>query len=82
MDAQTENAFIAQLRQLPGKRTLIIATHRMSLLALVDRVIVLDQGRVIADGPKNQLIQTLTGGTGLPVSAANMPINPDKASNE
>jgi ATP-binding cassette, subfamily C, bacterial LapB len=82
MDAQTETAFIAQLRQLPGKRTLVIATHRMSLLALVDRVIVLDQGRVIADGPKNQLIQVLTGGSGLPVSAANMPVNPDKASNE
>lgn len=69
MDAQTESAFIAQLKQMPGQRTLIIATHRVSLLDLVDRVIVLDQGRVIADGPKRQLMQVLTSGNGLPIPA-------------
>jgi ATP-binding cassette subfamily C protein LapB len=69
MDAQTESAFIAQLKMLSGSRTLVIATHRMSLLELVDRVIVLDQGRVIADGPKHKLMQVLASGGGLPVTA-------------
>jgi ATP-binding cassette, subfamily C, bacterial LapB len=69
MDAQTESAFIAQLKKMPGRRTLIIATHRLSLLDLVDRVIVLDQGRVIADGPKEQLLQALTSGAGIPLTA-------------
>ena len=68
MDAQTESAFIAQLKRMPGRRTLIIATHRMSLLELVDRVIVVDQGRVIADGPKRQLLETLTRGGGVPIA--------------
>jgi ATP-binding cassette subfamily C protein LapB len=50
-------------------RTLIIATHRMSLLELVDRVVVLEQGRVVADGPKHQLLKVLTVGDGLPIAA-------------
>lgn len=62
MDAQTERQFIDQLRQLPGDRTLVIATHRMSLLELVDRIVVLEQGRVIADGPKAVVMQALQRG--------------------
>jgi ATP-binding cassette subfamily C protein LapB len=69
MDTQTESAFIAQLKQMPGQRTLIIATHRTSLLELVDRVIVLEQGQILADGPKRKMLQLLTAGGGLPVPA-------------
>ena len=69
MDAQTEAAFIAQLKQMPGRRTLIIATHRTSLLELVDRVIVLEQGQILADGPKRKMLQVLTSGGGLTVPA-------------
>jgi ATP-binding cassette subfamily C protein LapB len=69
MDAQTESAFVAQLKQSLGSRTLVIATHRLSLLELVDRVIVLEQGKVMADGPKKQLLQALNAGApGAPVS--------------
>jgi ATP-binding cassette subfamily C protein LapB len=68
MDSQTESAFIAQLKQMNRHRTVLIATHRMSLLDLVDRVIVLDQGQVIADGPKDQLIKLLTSGAGIPIN--------------
>jgi ATP-binding cassette subfamily C protein LapB len=70
MDAQTESAFIAQLKKSAGSRTLIIATHRLSLLELVDRVIVLEQGKMIADGPKKQLLQALNSGNGLPAVSA------------
>ena len=43
-------------------KTLMLVTHRMSLLALVDRVIVLDQGRIVADGPKDTVLQALNAG--------------------
>jgi ATP-binding cassette, subfamily C, bacterial LapB len=68
MDAQTESAFMAHLKKSTEGRTLVIATHRLSLLELVDRVIVLEQGRVMADGPKKQLLQALTAGAGVPVT--------------
>ena len=38
-------------------RTLVIATHKRSVLALVDRIIVLDEGKIIADGPKETVIK-------------------------
>jgi len=62
MDGQTENAFIQQLQTVIASRTLIIATHRLSLLPLIDRIIVLDNGKVVADGPKEQVMAALTGG--------------------
>lgn len=68
MDAQTEASFIAQLKKNLDHRTLVIATHRLSLLDLVDRVIVLEMGKVIADGPKKQLMQVLTSGGAKPVA--------------
>ena len=39
-----------------GDRTLIVATHRYPVLALVDRIIVMDNGRIVRDGPKNELL--------------------------
>jgi ATP-binding cassette subfamily C protein LapB len=67
MDAQTEAAFIKQLKASAGLSTLVVATHRLSLLDVVDRVIVLEQGRVVADGPKKQLLQALNGSNGVAV---------------
>jgi len=61
MDNRSEELFKARLApQLEG-RTLVLITHRASLLALVDRLIVMDQGRVIADGPKDQVLAALAG---------------------
>lgn len=57
MDVQTEAGVIARLRAGLGETTLIVITHRPSLLDLVDRVIVIDQGAVILDGPKALLQQ-------------------------
>ena len=56
MDVATEKAVIARLKAHAADRTLIVVTHRMSLLDLVDRVIVLQDGRVVADGPKAEII--------------------------
>lgn len=53
MDIQSEAALIARLKGVIDGRTLIVITHRTSLLDLVDRVIVIDGGKVVADGPKS-----------------------------
>jgi len=61
MDTQTEALFIQKLAQSiePGQ-TLVVSTHRHAMLALVDRLIVVDQGRIIADGPKDQILGVLS----------------------
>jgi len=43
------------------KRTLVLATHKMSLLSLVDRLIVLEMGQVVADGPRELVLAKLQG---------------------
>jgi ATP-binding cassette subfamily C protein LapB len=55
MDVQNQAEVIRRMKNELGNRTLVLVTHRTSLLELVDRVIVIDQGRVAADGPKSIL---------------------------
>ncbi|MGY0195183.1 type I secretion system permease/ATPase [Leptothrix sp. BB-4] len=62
MDAQSEMQFIAQLRPLVRDRTLVVVTHRPALLELVDRIVVVDGGKVVIDGPKQAVLQALAGG--------------------
>ncbi len=62
MDNSSEAAFKQRLQQvLPGK-TLILVTHRSSLLSLVDRLIIMDNGRIAADGPKDEVLNALKQG--------------------
>jgi ATP-binding cassette subfamily C protein LapB len=63
MDARSEQAFIQRFRQteLPG--TLIIITHRTSLLAMVDRVIILEQGKIAGMGTTEQFMRAQTDRT-------------------
>lgn len=61
MDLASERQLIRHLSQAFDRQTtIIISTHRFSMLELVDRLIVIDQGRVIADGPKAQVLQALS----------------------
>ena len=60
MDLLSERNLIKNLKEtMSPETTLILATHRYSMLELVDRLIVLDNGKVIADGPKNDVIEAL-----------------------
>ncbi|MFM2340457.1 MAG: hypothetical protein RLZZ592_110 [Pseudomonadota bacterium] len=68
MDAQTEAQFVAQLRQALPRCTLVVVTHRPAMLELVERIAVLEGGRLIADGPRQAVLQALTGTR--PVSGA------------
>ena len=66
MDANAERDFITNMEQYSkeAKRTLILSTHKPSMLKLADRIIVLDQGKVAADGPKADVMRQLSGGAG------------------
>ncbi len=59
MDTMTEQTVVASLRQFIKGRTLVVVSHRPSLLALVDRLIVLEGGRVLLDGPKINVLKDL-----------------------
>lgn len=61
MDAQSEVAFLRQLRQAAQDTTLIVVTHRPAVLELVNRIVVVDAGRVVMDGPKDQVLAALSG---------------------
>ena len=62
MDSSTEEALKARLTAYAKGRTMILITHRNSLLDLVDRLIVIDRGKVVADGPKAQVTEALRTG--------------------
>jgi ATP-binding cassette subfamily C protein LapB len=62
MDNSSEALLKMRLTEiLPGK-TLILITHRSSLLSLVDRLVVVDGGRVVADGPRESVLSALAQG--------------------
>jgi len=62
MDNQSEAQLKRRLRELNENMTMLLVTHRTSLLDLVDRLIVLDGGRIMADGPKEQVVDALRQG--------------------
>ena len=60
MDLASERQLIKQLKvAFDRDTTLIVSTHRFSMLELADRLIVIEQGKIVADGPKDQVIQAL-----------------------
>jgi ATP-binding cassette subfamily C protein LapB len=62
MDHQSEDLLKARLQRFTKSKTVILVTHRTSLLELIDRLIVIDNGKVMADGPKAQVIEALQSG--------------------
>lgn len=62
MDNASEDALRRQLKPFIGKKTVLMVTHKMSLLDLVDRLIVVDGGRIVADGPKDSVLEALKQG--------------------
>jgi len=62
MDNSSEEALKRNLTSYIEDKTLLLITHKASLLSLVDRVIVLDNGKVMADGPKQQVLDALKQG--------------------
>jgi ATP-binding cassette subfamily C protein LapB len=56
-DVRSEAEFMAKLKELADRdMTIIISTHRLSLLSFVDRLMLFDNGRLVADGPRDKVI--------------------------
>ena len=62
MDHQSEDTLKGRLRRFSDGKTVVLVTHRSSLLDLVDRLIVIDNGQIMADGPKAQVVEALQSG--------------------
>lgn len=73
MDGRTELLVIRRLREHLKGRTLIVVTHRPAMLDLVDRIIVIEAGRKVADGPKAQVLAALNAVAGRNESAPAKP---------
>ncbi len=60
MDLASERMLIEQLRKaMKPDQTVIVSTHRYSMLDLVDRLIVINNGKIAADGPKDGVLEAL-----------------------
>ncbi|MFC7500273.1 type I secretion system permease/ATPase [Enterovirga sp. GCM10030262] len=59
MDQQTESALLDRLEKDLTGRTFLVITHRTPFLRLVQRVIIVDRGKIVADGPRDQIISKL-----------------------
>ncbi|OXS17133.1 type I secretion system permease/ATPase [Zobellella denitrificans] len=62
LDHSSEEQIKQSLAQIAQGKTLILVTHRSSLLALAERIIVVDNGRLVADGPKAEVLEALRQG--------------------
>lgn len=72
-DVRSEAEFLSRLQTLAkGNTTILIATHRPSVLALVDRVLVFDRGKLVADGPREEIVARMKAPP--PSGAANVAV--------
>jgi len=62
LDARAEKLFIQSMKQTSENRSLLLITHKMHLLQLVDRILVFDNGRLVADGAKSVILEQLKQG--------------------
>ncbi|SSW65860.1 Toxin RTX-I translocation ATP-binding protein [Achromobacter veterisilvae] len=62
MDHQSEAQLRKRLGEASETKTILLVTHRTALLELVDRLIVIDNGHIVADGPKEQVVEALRQG--------------------
>jgi ATP-binding cassette subfamily C protein LapB len=61
MDTMLEARLVKNIGKFIGDRTLIVATHRAPVLQLVDRIIWLEAGKLMADGPKAEVLKRMSG---------------------
>ena len=69
LDDMTERAVLNAVADWARDKTMVVVTHRPQVLPFVDRIIVLQQGRVVLDGPRDAVLQRLSGGRAAPAQA-------------
>ena len=62
MDFSTEAQITAKVTAFAQDKTVVLVTHRTSMLAMITRVIVIDGGKVVADGPRERIMEALASG--------------------
>ena len=62
MDGFTEVMVRRNLAHYASNKTLVMITHKPTMLDIVDRIIVMDEGRIVADGPKQKIIAAMQAG--------------------
>ena len=75
IDPGNEQKLISRLRSL-GDTTIVLVTHRMAMLALVDRLVVMDRGRVVADGRRDDVLRALSQQQSQAQPGATAPTDP------
>ncbi|MEG2172052.1 MAG: type I secretion system permease/ATPase [Desulfovibrionaceae bacterium] len=75
MDNASEFTVQKRLQSVMQNKTLILITHRLSMLEIVDRLVVIDAGRIVMDGPKAEILQRLRA----QVSKTHVSAPPDSA---
>ena len=72
-DVRSESEFLERLKTIAkGEMTIMVATHRPSLLGLVDRLLVFDKGRLVADGPRDEVLAKLRAAPVKPAGGDNV----------
>ena len=69
MDSGLEQHLCQSIKTLSAEKTLILVTHKTSLLSLVERLMVLDGGQLVVDGPKDTVLKALSEGSIQKVNA-------------
>ncbi len=59
LDNRTEEVILRSMKEELKDKTVVVVTHKFSMLDIVDRLIVMDYGRIVADGPKEQVLEQL-----------------------
>jgi ATP-binding cassette subfamily C protein LapB len=76
-DVRSEAEFLERLKAIRGEQmTIIISTHRLSLLSMVDRLLLFDHGRLVADGPRDEVLAILQGKSPAPSANTSQPVAP------
>ena len=63
MDSSSEERVRHNLKIFSKDKTVLLITHRTALLDLTERIIVLDSGKIVADGPREQILAALKEGS-------------------
>ena len=61
MDSSSERLLLERLDKATKGKTTILITHKASMMALVERLIIIDDGKVVMDGPKEKVLSALKG---------------------
>ncbi|WP_345790002.1 hypothetical protein [Spirabiliibacterium mucosae] len=70
LDQYNENVALGAIAQWARNKTLIVVTHRPQVLRIVDRVIVMENGQVTMDGPRDAVLQRLNEQNSKPTAKA------------